>query len=202
MHPSLAVHQQFCISMCAHSCWSGCSESSVWNSSKASLQVSRNQEWAATTSSHPWHTECLSTYQKQNPEESTVQPTHPAYSSGYSQCTCTNATCQSRTCTQYMSNLLKKASPKKWKWHILRKPLGMATQQSTPHLVEIPIPKGIHHVEQIWHSITATGQEYCQTEEQCPTLGTNCHKGVVFQTIKSFIHALGIYLQMTEATTK
>ena len=29
-----------------------------------------------------------------------------------------------------------------------------------------------------------------------------CHKGVVFQTIKSFVHALGIYLQMTEATNK
>ena len=29
-----------------------------------------------------------------------------------------------------------------------------------------------------------------------------CHKGVVFQTIKSFVHAMGIYLQMTEATNK
>ena len=29
-----------------------------------------------------------------------------------------------------------------------------------------------------------------------------CHKGVVFQTIKSFVPALGIYLQMTEATNK
>ena len=29
-----------------------------------------------------------------------------------------------------------------------------------------------------------------------------CHEGVVFQTIKSFICALGIYLQMTEATNK
>ena len=29
-----------------------------------------------------------------------------------------------------------------------------------------------------------------------------CHKGVVFQTIKSFVHALGVYLQMIGATTK
>ena len=119
------------------------------------------------------------------PREYTVQLTNPADSSMY-------AACQSGTCTQYMSNLLKKASPKKWKLHVLGKPLRMATRQSTLHLVDIPVPKGIHHIEQIWHSIIAIGQEYCQTEEQCPTLGTNCHKGVVFQTIKSFVHALGI----------
>ena len=29
-----------------------------------------------------------------------------------------------------------------------------------------------------------------------------CHKGVVFQTIKSFVCALDVYLQMTEATNK
>ena len=29
-----------------------------------------------------------------------------------------------------------------------------------------------------------------------------CHKGVVFQTIRSFVHALDVYLQMTEATNK
>ena len=38
-------------------------------------------------------------------------------------------------------------------------------------------------------------------EDQCPTLGASCHKGVVFQTIKSSVHAQNISLQMTEKTT-
>ena len=63
---------------------------------------------------------------------------------------------------------------------------------------EIPVPKGIHDVEQIRHSITAT--ETLSTEDQCPTLATNCHEGVVLQTIKSFICAQGASLQRTETT--
>ena len=38
-------------------------------------------------------------------------------------------------------------------------------------------------------------------EHQCPTLGANSHKGVVFQTIKSSVHAQGTSLQTTEKTT-
>ena len=70
-----------------------------------------------------------------------------------------------------MSNLFKKVSPKKHETDMYSgKLLRMATHQSTLHQVDIPILKGIHLIEQIWHSITATGQEYCQTEEQHPTL--------------------------------
>ena len=53
----------------------------------------------------------------------------------------------------------------------------MVTHQSTLHHVEIPVPKGIHSVEQIWHSNTT---ETTVTEAQCPTLDANCHTGVVF----------------------
>ena len=37
-------------------------------------------------------------------------------------------------------------------------------------------------------------------EDQCPTLGANCHKGVVLQKIKSSVCAQGASLQ-TEKTT-
>ena len=117
------------------------------------------------------------------------------HSSGHSQCTSTNATCQSRTSTSNMGNLLKKASPN-WQIHfILRSPLITVTHQSSLPTVEIPVPKGIHD-ELIRHSNNNQGTA---TEDQCPTLGTNCHTGVVSHTIKSFVHAQGIYLQMTEA---
>ena len=39
------------------------------------------------------------------------------------------------------------------------------------------------------------------TEDQYPTLGTNCHKGVVFQTTRSIVHAQGTSLQTTEKTS-
>ena len=38
-------------------------------------------------------------------------------------------------------------------------------------------------------------------EDQHPTLGTNCHKGVVFQTMKSSVHVQDASLQTTEKTT-
>ena len=38
-------------------------------------------------------------------------------------------------------------------------------------------------------------------EDPYPTLGANCHKGVVFQAIKSSAHAQGASLQTTEKTT-
>ena len=57
--------------------------------------------------------------------------------------------------------------------------------------------KGIHNVEQIWHSTTT---EMAVKEEQCHALGANCHTGVFFRTIKSLVHALGVNPQMTEST--
>ena len=53
----------------------------------------------------------------------------------------------------------------------------MASCQSSPHPVEIPVPDGIHSVEKIGYSNTT---ETAVTEVQCPTLGANCHTGVVF----------------------
>ena len=100
-----------------------------------------------------------------------------------------------------MSNLLEQMLPNKQKQHILGKLLWMVTRQPTLHLIDIPVPKGIHNVEQIWHSITSHQLEHCQQKISTP-IGANCHKGVVFQTIKSFVHALSVSLQMTEATTK
>ena len=38
-------------------------------------------------------------------------------------------------------------------------------------------------------------------EDQCPTLGTNCCMGMVFQTTKSNVHAQGASLQTTEKTS-
>ena len=38
------------------------------------------------------------------------------------------------------------------------------------------------------------------TEEQCPTLGANCHTGVFSRTIKSLVLALGTNSSMTEPT--
>ena len=38
-------------------------------------------------------------------------------------------------------------------------------------------------------------------EDQHPTLGANCCKGVVFQTIKSSVHAQGTSVQTTQKTT-
>ena len=76
-----------------------------------------------------------------------------------------------------MTNLLKKALQNRLKLHILGKPLKMVTHQSSLCQIEIPVPYGIHSVEQIWHSNTT---ETAVTEEQCPTLGANCHTGVVF----------------------
>ena len=76
----------------------------------------------------------------------------------------------------------------------------MATHQSTQYSVEISVPKGIHLIEQIWHANTSTSTGTLPTVDQHPSLGTNCCTGVVFQTIKSFVHALGIYLQMIETT--
>ena len=52
----------------------------------------------------------------------------------------------------------------------------VAHQSYLPH-IEIPVPNGIHSVEQIWHSNTT---ETTVTEEQPPTLGTICHQMVVF----------------------
>ena len=90
------------------------------------------------------------------PKESTVQHIKPANSSRYSRCTSTNATCQSRITPSNMGNLLKKASPNWPIQHILRKPLITTTHQSTLHLIDIPAPNGIHHIEQIRHSNTTT----------------------------------------------
>ena len=38
-------------------------------------------------------------------------------------------------------------------------------------------------------------------DDQCPTLGANCHKGVVFQTIKSNVCVQGASLQTIEKTS-
>ena len=99
-----------------------------------------------------------------------------------------------------MSSLLKKVCPNWQIQHILRKPFIMVTCQWSLHTVEIPVPKGIHYVELIRHSNTATSTGTLLDEDQCSTLGTNCCKGVVSQTIKSVVHAQGDSLQMTETT--
>ena len=75
-----------------------------------------------------------------------------------------------------MSKLLKKTLQNGPKLHLLGKPLEMVTHQSSLYHAEIPIPNGIHNVKQIWHSTTT---ETAVTEEECPTLGANCHTGVV-----------------------
>ena len=46
-----------------------------------------------------------------------------------------------------------------------------------------------------------TPTESLPTEDYCPTLGANCHKGVVFQTIKSVVHTQGASLQTTKKTS-
>ena len=94
----------------------------------------------------------------------------------------------------------QRVQPKKQKQCILRKLLRMATHHSLCTTnVEIPKSKGIHYVEQIQHSNTPAGT--LLTEDQCPMLGANCHKGVVFQTMKSFVCAQNASLQITETTT-
>ena len=76
-----------------------------------------------------------------------------------------------------MRSLLKKVSQNGLKLHVLEKPLKMVTHQSTLHHVEIPVPSGIHIIEQIWHSNTT--DKSCH-RSKCPTLGANCCTGVVF----------------------
>ena len=73
-------------------------------------------------------------------------------------------------------NLLEKVLHNGPKLHLLRKTLETVTHQSSPHHIEIPIPNGIHNVEQTWHSTTA---ETAVTEEEHSILGANCHTGVV-----------------------
>ena len=95
-----------------------------------------------------------------------------------------------------MSSLLKKSLQTGLKLHVPEKPLKIVTHQSTPHHVEIPVPSGIHNIEQIWHSNTA--DKSCH-RKAVPHIGHQLlHRGVVW-TIKSFVCALGIYLQMTES---
>ena len=64
-------------------------------------------------------------------------------------------------------------------------------------LTDVPIPNEIHCIEQIRHS---SRMSQLATDEQCPTLGTNCHTEVFFGTIKSLVHALGADSSMTEPT--
>ena len=99
-----------------------------------------------------------------------------------------------------MRNLLEKASPNWQIQCVLRKPLITVTHQSPLHTAEIPVSKGIHYVEQIRHSNRTTSTGTLPDEDLCPTLGANCHKGVICWTIKSFICAQGTSLQMTETT--
>ena len=96
-----------------------------------------------------------------------------------------------------MSSLLKKALQNGLKLHIPEKPLKKVTHQSTLHHVEIPVPSGIHSVEQIWHSNMTYKRCHRRTVQH---IGHQLlHRGGLW-TIRSFVCALGVYLQMTEST--
>ena len=113
------------------------------------LKVSRKQDWdfpLPPTLDAQSVTVCANS---RFPEESTVQHIKPAKSSRYSQCTSTNAACQSRTSTSNTGDLVEKVSPNQLIQHVPRKLLIMATHQSPLHRVEIPVPKGTHFIEQI-----------------------------------------------------
>ena len=56
---------------------------------------------------------------------------------------------------------------------------------------------GIHCIDQIRHS---SRKSQLATEEQHPTLGTNCHTGVFSRTVKSLVHALGTDSSVAEPT--
>ena len=78
------------------------------------------------------------------------------------------------------SSLLEKTCPNWHIQHILRKLLITVTHQLSLHTVEISVSKGIHYIELIRHSNTTTSTGTLPDEDQCPTLGANCCKGVVF----------------------
>ena len=64
-------------------------------------------------------------------------------------------------------------------------------------LADVPIPSGIHCIEQNRHS---SRKSQLATEEQCPTLGASCHTRVFSGKIKSLVYAVGANSSMTEPT--
>ena len=98
--------------------------------------------------------------------------------------------------TIHMSSVLKKALQNGPKAHVPEKSLEMDTHQATPHHVDVPVPNGIHCIEQIRYP-----NLYVTTchRRMMPHIGCQLLHRDVFGKLSLF-HALGANSSMTEPT--